>query len=257
MWTSISPTWPGVISYTGMCSWCLSITYPCLFSSSLIPLMTTTTDQRRTPSPEATLPSHLPSTVSYTPQKHLQQNINALASCRQWPCVFMASKDASPRRNVIRALLHDFVSKTVLGLPNSLSRLQGLNRRRIAARCPSLAGALVIFAGSLPVSLFFFLKPVPISPFYVWQISRLYPTSVSSAASRFLCPSDDPEFPTLQFQYTYYFDFRRRSVQSCGYLRSFAFDLLYSLLCNPPCSLFIPVFYVGLYIGQTIPSESL
>lgn len=134
MWTSISPTWPGVISYTGMCSWCLSITYPCLFSSSLIPLMTTTTDQRRTPSPEATLPSHLPSTVSYTPQKHLQQNINALASCSQWPCVFMASKDASPRRNVIRALLHDFVSKTVLGLPNSLSRLQGLNRRRIAAR---------------------------------------------------------------------------------------------------------------------------
>lgn len=175
-----------------------------------------TTDQRRTPSPEATLPSHLPSTVSYTPQKHLQQNINALASCSQWPCVFMASKDASPRRNVIRALLHDFVSKTVLGLPNSLSRLQGLNRRRIAARCPSLAGALVIFAGSLPVSLFFKKKPVPISPFYVWhhlsakghnthsdyppKISRLYPTSVSSAASRFLCPSDDPEFPTLQFQ---------------------------------------------------------
>lgn len=200
-----------------------------------------TTDQRRTPSPEATLPSHLPSTVSYTPQKHLQQNINALASCSQWPCVFMASKDASPRRNVIRALLHDFVSKTVLGLPNSLSRLQGLNRRRIAARCPSLAGALVIFAGSLPVSLFFKKKPVPISPFYVWhhlsakghnthsdyppKISRLYPTSVSSAASRFLCPSDDPEFPTLQFQYiTLIFDDAVfKVVGTCDHLPSICF----------------------------------
>lgn len=181
MWTSISPTWPGVISYTGMCNWCLSITYPCLFSSSLIPLMTTTTDQRRTPSPEATLLSHLPSTVSYTPQKHLQQNINALASCSQWPCVFMASKDASPRRNVIRALLHDFVSKTVLGLPNSLSRLQGLNRRRIAARCPSLAGALVIFAGSLPVSLFFKKNLFPYLPFTYGTISlpkAIIPTAI-------------------------------------------------------------------------------
>lgn len=146
----------GLVSYhIGMCSWCLYITYPCLFS-----LSNSADDNRSEKNAIAR------SDTSFSPPFHrLIHTPKAPAAEYKRPsimqpmamCIYGEQRCfAGPRRNVIRALLHDFVSKTVLGLPNSLSRLQGLNRRRIAARCPSLAGALVIFAGSLPVSLFFF-----------------------------------------------------------------------------------------------------